>query len=134
MCFSRADLGVQMLPFDAGGAPKGCTQLRVHTESLSILWVKAAQLVSMATALLQMSHCPRVTVRRTSLVRLLFRQLFVAVMFYSCPDITKSGSHFRSCSCSSLVKTSTQGWLQHAVWCLCSVQQTVMLFIKGIVF
>lgn len=63
----------------------------------------------MDTALLQMSHCSRITLRCTSLVKLLFRQLFDCVMLYSCPDISKSGSHFRSCSCSSLVKISATG-------------------------
>lgn len=63
----------------------------------------------MDTALLSMSHWPRMTVRCISLVKLLFRQLFIYMMLYSWPDISKPGSHFRSHSFSSLVKISTTG-------------------------
>lgn len=106
--------------------PTGRLDVRVHTATvLTSFGLNQPALISMGAVLLPKSYYPIMTVRLTSLAKLLFRQLLIYIMLSSCPDINQSGGHFRPCSCSSPVNISTTEIfciMQSDVCALCSKQ------------
>ena len=57
-------------------------------------------------------------------------QAVIYIILCSCPDISKSGSHFRPCSYSSLVKISTEIFAACSLMCVLCVAKCHIIYEK----